>query len=117
MATGQQWKIENRARYNAWARKWGKAYRAKLRADALEFYGGKCACCGESEPMFLTIDHVDGGGGNHRREIGNGGAAINAFLRRKGYPKDGFQILCHNCNCAKGFYGACPHTTSQPVQA
>lgn len=21
----------------------------------------------------------------------------------------GGKLLCHNCNCAKGFYGKCPH--------
>ena len=33
-----------------------------------------------------------------------------AHLKKLGYPKDGYQLLCHNCNCAKGWYGACPHT-------
>lgn len=30
------------------------------------------------------------------------------WLRRNNYP-NGFQVLCHNCNMAKGFYGKCPH--------
>lgn len=30
------------------------------------------------------------------------------WQRKNNYPK-GFQVLCHNCNLAKGFYGKCPH--------
>jgi hypothetical protein len=29
-------------------------------------------------------------------------------LAKHGYP-DTFQLLCHNCNLARGFYGTCPH--------
>jgi hypothetical protein len=81
---------------------------AKLRAEVLAAYGGKCTCCGESHPNFLAIDHVNGGGNRHRKEIGGGGHVMWRWLRKSGYP-EGFQILCHNCNQAKGFYGACPH--------
>jgi hypothetical protein len=30
-------------------------------------------------------------------------------VKAAGYPKDRYQLLCHNCNMAKGFYGLCPH--------
>lgn len=84
---------------------------AKTRLQVIEAYGGKCVCCGESEPKFLSIDHVNGGGCRHREEIGDGGQKIARFLKKNGYPKDGFQLLCFNCNCAKGFFGVCPHQT------
>ena len=29
--------------------------------------------------------------------------------RKNNYP-EGFQVLCSNCNFAKGKYGSCPHT-------
>ena len=35
-------------------------------------YGDSCACCGEREPKFLGIDHTNGGGNTHRREVGRG---------------------------------------------
>lgn len=65
----------------------------------------ECACCGEKEPKFLALDHINGGGKKHRKEI-----KINLYqwCLMNGYPK-GFQVLCHNCNMAKGFYGKCPH--------
>lgn len=44
-----------------------------------------------------------------RREIGiASGTAFYEWLRRKNYP-GGFQVLCHNCNAAKGHLGYCPH--------
>lgn len=81
----------------------------RLKLAVIAEYGGRCVCCGESEPMFLTIDHIYGGGASHRREIGGGSNTLYKFLKRNNYPKDDFQLLCFNCNCAKGFYGVCPH--------
>jgi hypothetical protein len=31
-------------------------------------------------------------------------------LKRQGWPKDGYTVLCLNCNIAKGATGTCPHT-------
>lgn len=77
------------------------------RLDAIAHYGNKCACCGEATLEFLTIDHIKGGGNQHRREIGT---HLCRWLKRNNWPS-GFQVLCANCNCAKGFYGTCPHQT------
>lgn len=81
-----------------------KQHRDQLRAKALEYYGGICNCCRESEPVFLAIDHLDGSGGSHRKLISN---HIFRWLKNNDYPT-GFQILCHNCNWAKA-QGGCPH--------
>lgn len=89
------------------------AYARKVREEVLAAYGGRCACCGETTSEFLTIDHVNNDGAAHRREIGGYGLSIYRWLRREGFPQDGrFQILCHNCNQAKGLYGTCPHQRS-----
>lgn len=77
----------------------------------LAFYSeqkNSCACCGEKELLFLSIDHVDGGGSKHRREVGFG-PNFYRWLRTHGFPH-GYQVLCFNCNLSKGFYGHCPHT-------
>jgi hypothetical protein len=39
-----------------------------------------------------------------------GGNVFFAWLKREGYPP-GLQVLCHNCNCAKGKKATCPHST------
>lgn len=86
-----------------------QAYR-DLRAAALRAYGGLCQCCGENTYEFLAIDHIHGGGREDRESSGNSGWGFLLTLQREGFPQDrGLQVLCHNCNCAKGFYGACPH--------
>lgn len=76
----------------------------ELREEMIAAYGGKCACCGETAPIFLTLEHVNGGGSAHRRAVGN----PYADLKRRGWPKDGYTVLCFNCNWASG-HGGCPH--------
>lgn len=83
-------------------------HRRQFRLEVLAVYGGKCQCCGEKEPDFLTIDHVNGRvdvGGNRDIRTGYG---LYLWIKRQGYPAD-YQVLCWNCNCAKGKYGSCPH--------
>lgn len=80
--------------------------RRALREAVLQHYSGgamACACCGESHEEFLQVDHVNGGG---RKDRLNGD--LYSRLRREGFP-EGFQILCANCNLAKGSGSHCPH--------
>ena len=94
-----------------------KKHRERCREQRLfvltHYCGGAkpfCVCCGEAEFKFLCIDHIHGGGNKHRVKIfgttRSGNLAI--WLFANGLP-DGFQVLCHNCNMAKGAYGECPH--------
>jgi hypothetical protein len=79
----------------------------RRREVAIAHYGGKCACCGETMLEFLAIDHVNGGGDKQRLEVGSGSLFVN-WLINHNFP-EGYQVLCHNCNQAKGYYGQCPH--------
>ena len=83
----------------------------QLRLQTIEAYGGCCACCGEDETGFLTLDHIHNDGAKERKELGGSGRSIliMARLRREGWPKGRYQILCFNCNCARSAYGICPH--------
>lgn len=95
------WSVTNRA----------KLHMARKKDAAIAAYGGyRCKCCGETARAFLTLDHVDGGGNEHRREIGQGGA-IWYWLAKNHYPP-GFQVLCFNCNAGRHLNGGiCPHDT------
>lgn len=91
-------------------------HRARLKVEAMDVYGGACACCGESDLRFLTLDHVGGGGNTHRRLInGNGrnggGVYLYQYLRNQGWPTDPpLQVLCWNCNLGCQLNdGVCPH--------
>jgi hypothetical protein len=69
----------------------------------------KCACCGETEIAFLTIDHINGGGRRHVAKKGvGGGIGLYRWLIRNNFP-DGFQVLCMNCNFARRRGRLCPH--------
>lgn len=82
-----------------------KSQRAKI--DVLNAYGGpRCVCCGETEIAFLQLDHINNDGAAHRRMVGK--AKMYQWIKRHGYPP-GFQVLCANCNFAKGMLGYCPH--------
>ena len=93
-----------------------RSYRQKNRLSAIKAYGGRCSCCGEETIEFLSIDHIHNDGAQHRKEISSG-SNIYAWLKKNCYPKGRFQLLCHNCNLAKGFYGACPHSRRKEQQA
>lgn len=96
------WHLRNQERNNSRIR----ADHRRLRMACLEHYGGRCACCGEARYEFLAIDHINGGGGKHRKEVGT--SKMERWLIRNGFPA-GFRVLCHNCNQSLGHYGFCPH--------
>lgn len=86
----------------------GRAKVRALKAQVFEAYGGlRCACCGETQFEFLQLDHINGGGAEHRKS-GLMGSPLYTKLRREGFPP-GYQVLCANCNFAKGHLGYCPH--------
>lgn len=83
--------------------------RAKRRTQVLAAYGNVCACCSETTPVFLAIDHIAGGGTKHRKTLTSDSShVLYQWLKRNDYPP-GFQVLCHNCNWAKHALGRCPH--------
>jgi len=71
-------------------------------------YGGHCACprCPETNPAFLTLEHLNGTGKAHRAKVGR---HAYADLRRRGWPKEGYTLLCWNCNAMTRFGRTCPH--------
>ena len=98
-----------------------RKYTQLQRMTVILAYGGKCFCCGETEPKFLTIDHKfgsgrseDGGYVPKRHEInkGNGGYHYYRRIIKAGFP-DVLQVLCWNCNSSKGAYGKCPHQVAR----
>jgi hypothetical protein len=100
--------------------------REKRRAKARRYrdavfaaYGGyRCSCpgCDVTTPEFLTIDHVNGGGNRHRKELGVGGSGFYSWLKSNGFPS-GYRVLCFNCNSARGHYGVCPHEEQEVARA
>lgn len=101
-------------RWRAYQAQWHRNELRKLREFAIDFYGGICTCCGEKQLEFLCIDHINGGGNEHRRTMKTD---IYRWLKRQGYPVGDFQVLCHNCNFGKAVHGVCPHKIKAGEQA
>jgi hypothetical protein len=98
------------------SKKSNKKYIQKLRLEVLIHYGGnppKCACCGERENRFLTLDHINNNGAEERRKISRVSAIFYLYLIRNNYP-EGYRILCYNCNLGRAKNnGICPHAQKE----
>ena len=90
----------------------GRLYRDKRRKKLLDAYGGRCACCGEFRQEFLTLEHIGGGGRKHYLKRG---AGVYIDVKRTGYPKDRFELLCMNCNFAGSRGRVCPHMSEVAI--
>lgn len=86
--------------------------RMKLKKQVFDHYGRMCACCGETEESFLTIEHVNNDGAAHRKLLGNrqgAGPRLYLDIIRRGFPSD-FEVACYNCNCGRAKTGGlCAH--------
>lgn len=106
---------------------YNKARRNEIKKQVFDHYGSYCKCCGETTFLFLTLDHINNDGSEHRKQL----------AEQRGYKKyrdmstdqlyrdlvssefkdaDRFQILCYNCNCGKRGNGGifCPHIKEGP---
>ncbi len=90
----------------------GKRRQAKRRDAVFAHYGPVCVCCGETDVAFLQVDHVDGGGNAHRRQIGQ--SQVYKWLIDNDFPP-GYQVLCSKCNFAWGHNSCCPHAKDRLV--
>lgn len=81
--------------------------RLRIRQEVIAHYGGECAYCSNDELIFLTIDHIEGGGNTHRKETKEPNICVLLYdqNRRDGDYPLGFQVLCWSCNSAKHFHG------------
>ena len=108
--------VNSQAEAKSWAEK-VKLTRQEEKLAAYDAYGGrKCACCGEAELGFLTLDHINGDGSKEKKS--HGGYPYNyRQLREMGYPP-GRQVLCYNCNCGRARNkGICPHKQAKSPPA
>ena len=111
-ARTRAWRNKNPGRWLEIVRKANRAMRERLRKEMFLAYGVKCSCCGEKELMFLELDHINNDGSSDRKSGRGSGVKLLLKLKKEGWPKDQFQILCSNCNKGKRRNGGiCPHKT------
>lgn len=108
LKTSKAWKTANAAKYRSQQRAYRNQQREEIAQQVFSHYG-PCSCCGEAEIKFLTVEHMNGNGAQHRRMIGK--TDMWLWLYHNGFPK-GYTLLCFNCN-AGAFRngGICPHKT------
>lgn len=91
-------------------REWKRAAWSRIRRRVIDKYGGKCACCGELELDFLSIEHVGEWGHIHRKILGTRSPwTLYDDLTTYDYPKEKIIVLCFNCNMGQRRLGECPH--------
>lgn len=100
---GRKWLRENKE----YSDQLDAKYRLRIRNTVFDHYGRRCACCDAGHFWWLTIDHINGGGNKHRKEVKAGGNAFYVWLIKNNFPEE-FRTLCYNCNCSRGHQGCCP---------
>jgi phage FluMu protein Com len=93
--------------------------REKNRLEVLMHYSNgsmKCACpnCPETNPKFLTLDHINDDGAAQRKKLFGSNKMTGRFygwLIQNNYPEEyKLQVACYNCNCGRyRNHGICPH--------
>lgn len=85
----------------------------EIREQVIDHYtdgNRSCMCpgCRVTGLEFLTLDHVENNGSDHRKEIPSG-MKLFRWCIQNNFPAE-IQVLCWNCNTAKQFYGdgTCP---------
>lgn len=108
LARSRAWleKPENREMMKMWVANSDRKRIKETREKILELYGHSCACCGETEPIFLTLDHINNDGAKERKM----GPRTSYAQAIKSYDPTRYQILCYNCNMGRARNkGICPH--------
>jgi hypothetical protein len=88
-------------------------YNLELKKKVINHYSGGtmiCECCHEYIIEFLTIEHPNKDGKQHRLNTkAGGGKNFYLWLIKHNYPNDPpLKVLCYNCNNAS-YHGICPH--------
>jgi hypothetical protein len=79
-------------------RTYNQGYRLKHRLTCIKHYSQDkncCAICGINDIDVLTMDHINGGGNQHRIKLKS--AYLPTVLFLNNFP-EGYRILCMNCN-------------------
>jgi hypothetical protein len=103
------WKKQHPERAQAISRDSLRRRSTKVRKAMFEALGDRCACCHESIPQFLTLDHIKRDGAAERRLYGGNSRTLLDMANKVGWPKDRYRVLCMNCNWATRYGLPCPH--------
>lgn len=122
----RQYYHNNRVRYQAYWKKHrqqmnaiGRKRNLRIKREVLSYYGGgvlSCMWCSFGDIRALSIDHIKGGGTQHKKSLGGYKSHLYDWLKQQGFP-EGYQTLCMNCQYIKkienkeGSYGSSKHNS------
>jgi tRNA-dihydrouridine synthase len=93
------WYSKNRDRHCAYMRKYMHGYFQSIKLEVFKHYSPTLTCqypgCGFGDMRALSIDHINGGGARHIRQIQRNGSSFYQWLKKHDFPP-GFQVLCMN---------------------
>jgi hypothetical protein len=97
---GRKRRKKNYIKHKEYDLKYQKDNVRKRKELVIEHYShgtNKCMWegCDVTDMDMLTLDHIDGNGAEHRKEIGYSGTLYYGWLIKNNYP-DGYQVLCFN---------------------
>lgn len=79
-----------------------------LREEFFSIHGYRCSCCGDAHKEFLTIEHLNRGGKIHRAKYRNYLCMLKD-MKKRGWQKNEYILLCMNCNWVERNGSTCPH--------
>ena len=96
----------------------------KVQTEILDHLGRECSCCDIDDVKFLTIDHVNTDGAAERKSIYSGKdkrapggwERMYPVMKKQGFDKSKYQIMCYNCNMSRFYVGFCEHNVEQSDQ-
>src|SRR3990167_3965610 len=93
--------------------------RCRVRDEVIRLFGEHCACsgCYVDDRIFLQVDHINGNGAAHRKELGTNSRNTTLFYKWLLNNPDRhheFRLLCGPCNQSCGTRGVCPVDHRRP---
>lgn len=85
-----------------------KQRRKKLRSEILDLLGGKCVCCGETNKIYLQVDHLNKDGKQHRALCNNDTYTLFKDIK-KNPSRFELRVLCASCHFAFTQGEQCQH--------
>ena len=84
-------------------RKAHKKYLWNMKLKVINKYGGKCHCCGVTDPRILSIHH------KNNCITGSEGKTHQSYITWRNALREDMvdlEIICHNCNFVLNYYSS-----------
>lgn len=91
----------DKGRLKSYCKDCGCSYNARRKRACIDKLGGNCVMCGEKDLSVLEVDHINNDGSEIRKTGKD--RSIASKVSSGSRNTDDLQVLCCNCNAAKGY--------------